>query len=282
MSRITSSVRRLGRTPVLGPVLMGVYRSSIAARYLARPLRHVPQWLAQSSEYTNFTYDLTATNKRYLAAFVAQATGIPRPTVAQYIAEIDEDAALRAHIVSATQASVERAFSDDTGFLAKRLGWYALARITKPRIVVETGVEKGLGACVMATALSRNAAEGSPGHYYGTDIQPRAGYLFTEPYNKVGEILYGDSIESLRGLDETVDLFINDSDHSAEYEAAEYQTIKSKLSDRAWIIGDNAHVTDNLLNFADANGWAFSFFAEEPANHWYPGGGIGLAWRAHP
>jgi hypothetical protein len=45
-------------------------------------------------------------------------------------------------------------------------------------------------------------------------------------------ILYGDSIESLAKLDESIDLFINDSDHSAEYEAREYITVGPRLSER--------------------------------------------------
>ena len=53
--------------------------------------------------------------------------------------------------------------------------------------------------------------------YIGTDINPNAGYLFDEIYSENGKILYGDSIESLK-LNAEIDLFINDSDHSAEYE----------------------------------------------------------------
>ena len=92
-------------------------------------------------------------------------------------------------------------------------------------------------------------------------------------------ILYGDSIESLAKLDESIDLFINDSDHSAEYEALEYRTIAPKLSERAIIIADNAHVTDELMRFSRASGRRFMFFREEPADHWYLGAGIGLSFK---
>jgi len=49
----------------------------------------------------------------------------------------------------------------------------------------------------------------------------------------MGKILYGDSITSLKTLSEPIDLFINDSDHSAEYEAREYQVIEPLLSEDA-------------------------------------------------
>ena len=75
-----------------------------------------------------------------------------------------------------------------------------------------------------------------------------------------------------------MDLFINDSDHSAEYEAREYHTIASKLSDRAVILGDNAHATTSLYDFAMRTNRRFLFFKEEPKGHWYRGAGIGSAF----
>lgn len=100
----------------------------------------------------------------------------------------------------------------------RRLGWYAFARALKPEAIVETGVEKGLGACVLTKALTENAKEGHPGRYFGTDIDTNAGYLFRPPNTDVGEILYG----------------------------------------------------------------GFLFFAERPRDHWYPGAGIGIAFRKQP
>ena len=140
-------------------------------------------------------------------------------------------------------------------------------------------MDKGLGSCVLTAALMRNNQGGSPGYYYGTDINPRAGYLLCGEYAKHGRILYGDSIESLRVLQEPIDLLINDSDHSAEYEMREYETVAPKLSHRAVILGDNSHITDRLRVFAQTSGRKYVFFHEKPRQHWYPGGGIGVAFR---
>jgi hypothetical protein len=125
----------------------------------------------------------------------------------------------------------------------------------------------------------RNLGEGHPGRYVGTDINPRKGYLLTGEYARHGQVLYGDSIESLRTLTDPIDLFINDSDHSAQYEAREYETIENKLSERAVVLGDNANITDELLKFAERSGRQFLYFAEEPKDHWYRGDGIGAAFR---
>ena len=171
----------------------------------------------------------------------------------------------------------KRSASDETCAFGRRVGWYAFARILKPRVVVETGVDKGLGSVVLCAALMRNQAEGFPGQYFGTDINPDAGFLLAEPYNSVGRILYGDSIQSLQTIP-SIDLFVNDSDHSSEYERREYETIASRLSEDGLILGDNCHCNDVLADFSARRGRQFVFFREEPKDHWYPGGGIGISF----
>ena len=99
-------------------------------------------------------------------------------------------------------------------------------------------------------------------------------------YKETGEFLYGDSIESLSDFKENIDLFINDSDHSADYEYREYETVKPLLSDSSIILGDNSHCTSKLADFSNETGRLFIFFQESPANHWYPGAGIGISFRA--
>ena len=263
----------LGRTLLMG------FRLRSGAIYASAPAKHFIAWLFTSREYTNYTYALTEINRRYLAAFVAQVTPASYADALAYIQELDSDADLKEHIREAIEASGEGRFADPDVRYGRRLGWYAIVRAVKPRVVVETGVDKGLGACVLAAALLRNAQEGHEGRYYGTDINPAAGYLLSGAYARAGRILYGDSIQSLERLDETIDVFINDSDHSATYEAAEYRTVQHKLSEAAVLVGDNAHTTDKLLDFALETDRRFLFFKEQPAGHWYPGAGIGVAFR---
>jgi predicted O-methyltransferase YrrM len=199
-----------------------------------------------------------------------------------YLAEVEGDVALRNHIIDETNRSRLSPDADTDVQFGRRLGWYAFVRAKKPGLVIETGVDKGLGSCLLCAALMRNAAEGSPGRYIGTDINPSAGYLLTPPYSDFGRILYGDSLDSLRKLcseGATIDLFINDSDHSAAYEAREYEQIDKSLSPEAIILGDNSHHTNALWKHARATGRAFLFFREQPQGHWYPGAGIGIAYR---
>lgn len=233
-----------------------------------------------TGEITNFTYDLTAKNLNYLAHTVAFAAQRPRQEIAGFIAEARQDAGLKQHVADAMR---ERGAPLNPGvdcLFGRRLGWYAMVRALRPKVVVETGVERGHGAVLLCAALLRNAAEGYPGRYFGLDIAPGAGWLLTGKYAQTGKILYGDSLESLAKLQETIDLFINDSDHSAEYEAKEYAAIEFKLSSGAVILGDNAHATDKLALFSEKTGRNFLFFREEPMDHWYGGAGIGISFPA--
>lgn len=254
------------------------HRLRFASSYYEPSVKAIFHWLRHSREDTNFTYDLLLLNRQQLAGLIALVTGKKIKEIEGYFSELDGNEGLRRHVIERTGQSVSAAQSDPHARYGRRLGWYALVRAAKPRTVVGTGVDKGFGTCVLAAALLANAAEGFDGTYYGTDINPAAGYLFTAPYMQVGTLLYGDSIASLQGFSEPIDFFINDSDHSSEYEGREYQTIRGKLSENALILGDNSHVTSKLFEFARETGWQFVFFSEKPKDHWYPGGGIGIAF----
>jgi Methyltransferase domain len=247
--------------------------------YFGEQLSAIRPLVFLTGETHNFTYDLTEENLRYLAEIIAVATDKSPSEIGGFVQEAINDRELRNYF-NTKMASYkgEKTAHNVVSPFGRRLGWYAVARATKPRLIVETGVERGHGALLLCAALLRNCAEGAHGTYLGTDIDPTAGYLLSGEYHTVGKILYGDSIKSLMQVREPIDLFINDSDHSAEYEAEEYRTIASKLSPRAILLGDNAHVTDKLARFSRETSRSFLMFNERPKNHWYPGAGIGISF----
>jgi predicted O-methyltransferase YrrM len=275
--------RRLARSPGLGPLVVQGYRTAIAAKYLGSTLagstRAAVSWLFGSREYTNFTYDITPLSRQYIAAAVSVVVDRPIADVLGAFEELENDSRLRDHIARTNQASPNHELSDDEARYGRRLAWYAIVRLTKPQVVVETGVDKGLGSCLLTAALMRNDAEGGGGRYFGTDINPAAGFLLSGEYSSFGTILYGDSLTSLRALEHRINVFINDSDHSADYEAEEYRVVESKLADGAVIIGDNCERTDKLLRHAQDTGRRFIFAREESVRHIHPGTGVGFAFR---
>jgi len=255
--------------------LRRIYYATKLYNYRYRQILH---WGLHSREDTNVTYDLTPNNMRYLACTLAVVLEMDYPTVWRYLEEAQNDRDLRDHVAEQVKKSELGIFADAEAKFARRLGWYVFVRVMKPKLVVETGVDKGLGAVLLCAALLRNRAEGHAGQYYGTDINPKAGYLLCGKYAEVGAILYGDSIESLSNMQVPIDLFINDSDHSMDYEYREYRTIQERLHERSIILSDNAEVSPALLNFSLETGRQFLFFQEYPDNHWYPGAGIGISF----
>jgi len=250
-----------------------------ASRYFNYKYWQILKWGFTSREDTNFTYNLKPGNIGYLAHTISVVTGTKYSKVMEYIRELETDDSLKLNINEAISRSPFKKFTDRQVHFGRRMGWYAFARILKPKIIVETGVDKGLGSVMLCTALLKNAAEGNPGRYYGTDINPDAGFLLTDKYKEYGEILYGDSIESLNRFTEKIDLFINDSDHSSDYEYREYRAIEKLLTDKTFILGDNSHDSDKLAVFSYETGRNFLFFREEPLHHWYPGAGIGISYK---
>jgi predicted O-methyltransferase YrrM len=238
----------------------------------------VVRWLFTSREHTNLTYDLTELNRRHLAHFLSIVCDQSVETINGYLEEVLGDKELYEHVVTHTRESSRNYLADDSPRFGRRIGWYAIVRAIKPAVVVETGVDKGLGSCVLTAALMKNAAEGNPGMYYGTDINPKAGYLLQAPYDQYGKILYGDSLESIKKIDSIVDLFINDSDHSLEYEQREFDTVAPKLSEDSIVIGDNSHFSEKLVDFAEKTNREFLYFQEHPKDFWQRGAGIGAAY----
>lgn len=253
-------------------------RAARVARHDARVLGASARWLFTSREHHNYTYDLTALNRTHLAWFVAQVCGVPVAAVRGWFAELDSDAALRDQLESATAGSARRGLADRQVRYGRRIGWYAMVRARRPAHVVETGVDKGLGSCVLAAALLRNAAEGHPGRLSALDINPAAGYLVGPPWGTVVDLVLGDSVASIGALATPVDLFLHDSDHAAAHERAELAAVEPKLAAGALLLTDNVTGTDVLARHAEATGRRFLAFTERPARHWFPGDGIGAAW----
>lgn len=271
-------MRRFARGTFAGRVLLVPWRFWQMLRVTSRPVLQGLAWTFTSREHYNFTYDLEPRNLKHLVAFLAVVSGKSPSEIQGYIDEIGKDQELKSHILRLTLSSAERFVADRAVRYGRRMGWYALVRATKPKTVVETGVDKGLGSVVIASALKRNAAEGNPGQLMAIDINPAAGYLLSGAYAEFGKLVVSDSLKALRELATEVELFIHDSDHNAEFEAAEYKAVQAKLAESAMVLSDNAEHTDELVRFAAKTGRTFLFFSEKPRNHWWPGEGIGVAY----
>ena len=264
--------------PVLGPALLFLYRCNLAARSICSSIPSAWQWLKESREVTNFTYDLEQRNLCYLCALISEVTARPYSEIEIFAFEAINNETLRSHVRVMHQDPLRRQFADERLKWGRQLAYYILVRAMKPKVVVETGVDKGLGAIAIAAAIQRNQQDGFVGRYYGTDINPDAGYLLSGEYAEFGEILVGDSASLLASFQSPIDFFVFDSERTPEYEALEYQKVRDKLTGDAILLTTFAHGSLALLNFALESGRHYLTFRERPEGHFYPGSEIGIAF----
>lgn len=272
------SLRHLLKYTALGRGLLIPFRLGYALTFCLRQAAVMFRWAFASKEHYNYTYHLTDLNKTYLASYIAVVTGHPLGEIEQYFRELESDQVLRKTLQDRALASPDRHNSDVEPRYGRRLGWYALVRATKPRVVVETGVDRGLGTAVLAAAMMRNAQEGFPGLVHATDIVPTCGHLLAEPYTGYCRVVLGDSVETLKKFSEPVDVFIHDSDHRPEYEWAEFLAIEPRLHAGSIVMSDNSQQTSKMFEFAQRIGESFLYFQDAPKDHWWPGDGIGAAF----
>lgn len=93
------------------------------------------RYLLFDPELDNYTYDIA--NRGELAEFLATVFGVDRGKITAIIAELDGDDALRAEVETLHGRKPQ---------WGRRMAWYAVTRLTKPKIIVETGVHDGLEA----------------------------------------------------------------------------------------------------------------------------------------
>ena len=268
--------RRLAESRA-APLVSLPTRVAAVARHNGHQLASSASWLVRSREHTNYTYDLEPLNLEHLAWFVADLAGRDVADARAALDEAANDRDLTEHLSRTVEQSERRGLMDRESRLGRRVGWYALVRLLRPEHVVETGTDKGLGSCVLAAAVLRNGQ----GRVTTLDINPAAGAMIAGKYADVVDLRIGDSLDALAQLD-AVDLFLHDSDHSAGHEARELAAITPRLTETALVLSDNAHVTWELPHWAEEHGRRFTFFAEQPKRHWYPGGGIGAAVHRRP
>ncbi len=271
-------IKRLLANP-LGRWILVPYRAKTALASCLAPCYRILPWLVRSKELTNYTYDyapLAQTAAVHLAALV---TGKPMELMQGYAEELRNDGQLHRHVAEMTARSAYRHFADHQFKPGRRLFYYLLVRAVKPRVVVEAGLDKGLGACIIGAALLKNAAEGRPGQYYGlTLLTAQDAFLYGAPYDSHGELVMGDSVDFLGKTGLGIDIFIHDTTNNPAHEQVQFTALQPRLGAGAIVV--STWFTEKFAEFARQSGLAMLTFHETPVGHWYPGGKIAFAFRS--
>jgi len=110
-----------------------------------------PYWsIFRTGEFHNFTYDLTDASLRYLAETISVVTAKPAIEIEGYIREAINDEDVAARLRSMMKRGKRSGASQSVAMpFGRRLGWDAIARATRPKVIVETGVERGHGSVLL-------------------------------------------------------------------------------------------------------------------------------------
>jgi hypothetical protein len=125
--------------------------------------------------------------------------------------------------------------------------WYAIVRLLKPNVVLETGVHDGLSSTLILRAMSLNCR----GSLLSIDLPSLdlpinvdgPGWLVPEELKSRWYLNIGDARLLLPRLSHEyapIDVFIHDSDHSSEFQNFEYRTVRPFLSTAGLLLTDDA------------------------------------------
>lgn len=136
---------------------------------------------------------------------------------------------------------------------------YTLVRLEEPDLVLETGVFDGLSSAYILHAVERNGT----GQLVSVDINDRsrlprdvadvtAGWVVPTALTDRWDCQFGDARELLPKIveDETVDVFLHDSLHTADHMRFEFETVERSMPPGALFVSDNVRVNDVFWEFA--------------------------------
>lgn len=244
--------------------LRWIHKFRLLSAYDASPWSHLPYVLLDPEPH-NFTYEIA--NLQDLAYWVAEVSGVSVVVAKRLVAEPSGDVALRQRVRDATRG--RWLWSKREPPFGKRLGWYALVRALRPRLIVETGVHDGLGSLLLLRALELN---GDGGRLVSFDINPAAGWLVgSHPLWELKAESSGDGLPGVLARGEPVGMFIYDGWHTHEAERSELELVAPRLAPGGVLLSDDAQVTSAMAEVCAAHGLDCREVQLIAKDHFHPG-----------
>jgi predicted O-methyltransferase YrrM len=135
---------------------------------------------------------------------------------------------------------------------------YCLVRLTKPKIVVETGVQNGISSTLILEAL-RDNKQGTLHSIEILEKLPRwldrpVGWIVPEHLREHWKLQIGSSLELLPILFEKVntDFFLHDSLHTYDHMMAEYKIAWPHLSSGGLLVSDDTGENEAFIHFCQS------------------------------
>jgi hypothetical protein len=255
-----------------------LYKARAVRRHGAKVSGNLP-FVLLDPEPDNFTYAIA--NEAELAPWAAAVSQCDPRLAERLLVEPASDAVLQRRLRTAT--SGRWLWTKPLPVFGKRLGWYVLARVIRPSVIIEVGVHDGLGSLLLLRALQRNLDEGHPGRLVSFDVNPAAGWLVGS--DPLWELRIEASSEGLKGVLERhgeVGMFIYDGSHAYQEERQDLELAAASLAADGLLLSDDAQVTHALADLCRERGLAYFEFQEVPVAHFYPGAVLGAGRPPQP
>lgn len=240
----TSSIRTLqsawtqGGTRLLAHRIAGRYRREMST--IRRKVRPLPLELVTDSRWS-----VCRSADEALALIAVHRPGLARDQ-ANISALLDDG---RAHMRTILDSS------DETGQFSplfdveteSALLIYVLCRLTRPSVVVETGVARGLSTSMILGAMYAEEV----GHLHSFDTATEVAGLVPEDFKGRWTLWnLGGSRDPSLGLVEAMstiglcEIFLHDSDHSAHHQKFEYSLAQRFLTSQGFLLSDDVEGND--------------------------------------
>jgi hypothetical protein len=130
---------------------------------------------------------------------------------------------------------------------------YALVRLLRPSIILETGVANGHSSALILNALGENAS----GELHSVDVSENVGSLVVDRsrwhLHLVDSSNLKKSFSAIVARLPAVDLMVHDSDHSYQWMSYELETVLPRMSSRGVLACDDANICYGLIDFCAAH-----------------------------
>lgn len=238
-----------------------------------RPVLYL-RYLLFDPELDNYTFELADEDE--FARAVAQAVDASLARIRELFEQLKEDARFNSDVRSRTRGRLDVKRRPPLG---RRLGWYALVRELRPRLVVECGVQDGIGSAVLLRALECNLEEGYPGRLMSFDAMPGAGWMVPDRMRQHWQLVtaYIDraTLDSVLAGEE-VGVLIEDTAAGYDVERLSYEAALDHAADRLVLVSGSAQVSSALKDLADERSLPYWQVQGRPRAHFHPGIQTGL------
>ena len=248
---------------------------------LFRQTGQVLRWLLQSREWANFSYDYDPVGLQAIICALAELTGRSHADLRGFAQELKNDTVFAERYHQRVAQTRLRWTSDPQLRYGRCMVNYMLVRASGARVIFEAGTERGLSTWAMCRALQRNDGGGGGGgggdaqRIYTVDIQAdRGGFLDGDEGGLVRRLV-GDSVATLQGITEPIDLFVHDTLNEAAHTRAQLAALAPRLVPGSLLYA--GWFSAELVDFCEQQGMRALECAERTRDHWYPGARTALA-----